>query len=89
MANDKLHGSNFNSLEGEFSVYSIVVFPWMLDLGQVVRLHRSSDLLKGMTEDVGVKGRWNLLSEELLFQRQERVVRRLLQMDMPLRPVFS
>lgn len=48
----------------------------MPDLGQVVTQHKSNDLLKGVTEAVGVKGRWNLLSEELLFQRQERVVRR-------------
>lgn len=61
----------------------------MPDLGQAVILHKSNDLLKGVTEAVGVKGRWNLLSEELLFQRQERVVRRLLQVNMPLRPVFS
>jgi hypothetical protein len=61
----------------------------MPDLGQVVTLHKSADLLKGVTEAVGVKGRWNLLSKELLFQRQRRVVRRLLQMNMPLRPVFS
>lgn len=47
----------------------------MPDLGQVVTQHKSNDLLKGVTEAVGVKGRWNLLSEEL-FQRQERVVRR-------------
>lgn len=48
----------------------------MPDLGQVVTQHKSNDLLKGVTEAVGVKGRWNLLSEELLVQRQERVVRR-------------
>lgn len=48
----------------------------MPDLGQVVTQHKSNDLLKGVTEAVGVKGRWNLLNEELLFQRQERVVRR-------------
>lgn len=44
-----------NYLEGEKSVSSTVVLPWMPDLGQVVTLHKCNDLLKGVTEAVGVK----------------------------------
>lgn len=44
-----------NYPEGEKSVSSTVVLPWIPDLGQVVILHKRNDLLKGVTEAVGVK----------------------------------
>lgn len=36
---------------------------WTPELGQLVVLHQRNELSKGVTEAVGVQGRWNLLSE--------------------------
>lgn len=66
LANDKLHDSKSqlslacfffprNYPEGEKSISSTVVLSWMPDLGQFVTLQKRNDLLKGVTEAVGVK----------------------------------
>lgn len=36
---------------------------WTPEVGQLVVLHQRNELSKGVTEAVGVQGRWNLLSE--------------------------